>query len=125
MSKKDEAKEEMGITKQLAEFVCGHIFESIPPRVVILAKSSILDCMGVALFGSSHFNSKKILSFVRSVGGDPQASVFGSGFKTSTPWAALANGYMAHVADWDDTIVSMRSHPSATILPTVLAVGES
>ena len=90
-----------------------------------LAKDGILDCIGVALFESTHFNSSKTISFVKSVGGHPQASVLGSGFNTSTPWAALANGYVAHVADWDDKIVSMRSHPSATILPTVLAVGES
>jgi 2-methylcitrate dehydratase PrpD len=124
MGKKDDVKEEVGITKRLAEFVCGQIFENIPPRVVTLAKSSILDCIGVALFGSTHSNSKKVVSFVTSVGGHPHASVFGSSFKTSAPMAALANGYMAHVTDWDDTIVSMRSHPSATILPAVLAVGE-
>jgi len=124
MGKKDQSKGERGITKKLAQFVCGLNFEDIPHEAVTSAKGGILDCIGVALYGSTHSNSKKILSFVQSIGGTPQASVLGSGIKSSSPMAALANGYMAHVADWDDTMTSMRAHPTATILPAVLALGE-
>jgi len=124
MGKRDRFKEDVGVTKQLAEFVCGLDFEKIPPEVVELAKNAIMDCIGVALFGSTHPSSKKVLTFVKSVGGKPHASVIGSSFKTSCPMAALANGYMAHVTDWDDTITSMRAHPTATIFPAVLALGE-
>lgn len=124
MGKKGGSKEDVGVTKQLAEFVCGLNFEKIPPEVVELAKNAIMDCVGVALFGSTHSGSEKILAFVKSVGGKPHASVLGSGFKTSSPMAALANGYMAHATDWDDTITSMRAHPTATIFPAVLALGE-
>jgi 2-methylcitrate dehydratase PrpD len=38
--------------------------------------------------------------------------------------AALANGYLAHLTDWDDTIESMRAHPTVAIFPAVLALGE-
>lgn len=124
MGTKGESKENSGITKRLAEFVCGLNFNKIPPEVTHLARSYIMDCIGVALFGSTHPNSKKLFTFVKSVGGNPYASVFGSRFKTSSPMAALANGYMAHVTDWDDTNTSMRAHPTATIFPAVLALGE-
>jgi len=124
MGKTGQSREEIGITKKLAEFVSGLDFEEIPGEAVTSAKGGILDCIGVGLYGSTHSNSKRILSFVKSIGGTPQASVLGSGIKTSSPMAALANGYMAHVTDWDDTMTSMRAHPSATILPAVLALGE-
>lgn len=117
-------REAIGITTQFAEFVSELNFERIPPEVISLAKMNIQDCIGVMLDGSTHPNSKRIVSFVKSIGGNPHASVLGSGFKTSSPMAALANGYMAHVTDWDDTITSMRAHPTATIFPAVLALGE-
>lgn len=124
MGKNDRSKEAIGITKQLAEFASDLVFEKIPPEVVKLAKGYIMDCIGVSLFGSTHANSEKIKSYIKAVGGVPHASVIGSGFKTSSPMAALANGYMAHVNDWDDTMTTMRAHPTATILPAVLALGE-
>jgi len=124
MDERNRPKEDVGITKRLAEFISGIDFKRIPKEVVDLAKANILDFIGVALIGSTLSSSKKILSFVKSIGGTPQASVLGSSFKTSSPMAALANGYMAHVTDWDDTISSMRAHPTATILPAVLALGE-
>jgi 2-methylcitrate dehydratase PrpD len=124
MGKTDQTKEDMCITKQLADFVCGLDFQEIPPEVVRLSKDYIMDGIGVSIFGSTHANSKKIKSYVKTVGGAPHASVIGNGFKTSSPMAALANGYMAHVNDWDDTMTTMRAHPTATIFPAVLALGE-
>ena len=64
MGKKDGLKENVGMTKQLAEFVCGLNFERIPSEVVDQAKVGIMDCIGVALFGSTHSNSKKINTLI-------------------------------------------------------------
>jgi 2-methylcitrate dehydratase PrpD len=65
------------------------------------------------------------MNHVRSLGGTPQASVVGGGFKTSAPQAALANGTMGHVLDFDDDSDTMISHPTVTILPAVMALGEN
>jgi 2-methylcitrate dehydratase PrpD len=46
------------------------------------------------------------------------------GIKTSTPYAALGNGIIAHVLDFDDYEVPSMAHPSVAVLPAVLAVGE-
>ena len=124
MEKNDHSKGAIGITKQLAEWICQFDFNQIPPEIVEFAKVHIMDCIGVSLFGSLHANSKRIQSYVKSIGGITHASILGGSFKTSAPLAALANGYMAHVNDWDDTMTTMRSHPTATIFPAVLALGE-
>ena len=50
-------------------------------------------------------------------------SIVGTPLRAPAPLAALANGTAAHALDFDD--VSMRMiHPSATLVPALLAVGE-
>ncbi len=44
--------------------------------------------------------------------------------KTSAPYAAFGNGVIAHVLDFDDYEVPSMAHPSVTVLPAVLALGE-
>jgi 2-methylcitrate dehydratase PrpD len=56
------------------------------------------------------------------LGGNPHARVIGADFKTSSPNAALANGTMAHALDYDDVVVM--GHPTAALLPAILALGE-
>jgi 2-methylcitrate dehydratase PrpD len=41
------------------------------------------------------------IGYVRSLGGEPEASVVGAGFCTSTVNAALANGMLAHADETD------------------------
>ncbi|MFC1913848.1 MmgE/PrpD family protein [Chloroflexota bacterium] len=60
----------------------------------------------------------------KSWGGEPEAGVIAGGFKTCVPEAALANGTMAHALDYDDYWVSGIGHPTAVLLPAILALGE-
>jgi len=62
--------------------------------------------------------------WVREVGARPQATFWGHELATSVADAAFANGVCAHALDFDDSHPSLRGHPSATIVPTALAVGE-
>ena len=62
--------------------------------------------------------------FIKDVGGQPRASVWGKKFKTSSPLAALANGTFGHALDFDDINRSMRGHPTVPVLPATLAVAE-
>lgn len=54
----------------------------------------------------------------------PEATVLGWDRKVSCSNAALANGALAHVLDFDDTSYSTCGHPTAPIMPAVLSVGE-
>jgi 2-methylcitrate dehydratase PrpD len=54
-----------------------------------------------------------------------QAAVIGSGLRTSSALAALANGTMAHALDFDDVNWSMHGHPTVPLLPAVLALGQA
>jgi 2-methylcitrate dehydratase PrpD len=44
--------------------------------------------------------------------------------QSSAPWAALVNGTAAHALDFDDNDTPAASHPSAVLLPCLLAMAE-
>ena len=112
----------METTEKLARFIVETSYGEIPAKAITVAKEAMLDCLGVLLAGSRDPASKIMVSFLKSLGGEPQSGVIGWGLKTSVLNAALANGTMAHVLDYDD--VSVGGHPTATILPVLLALGE-
>lgn len=114
----------MGTTEKIAQFVVETDYSSIPPEAVRGAKDAILDGLGVTLAGSEEPAGRIVAQYVRDVGGTPHAGVIGSGFKSSAPQAALANGTMAHALDYDDVLVLMSGHATVPILPVVLALGE-
>lgn len=114
----------MGTTEQIARFVVETNYSSIPGEAVGVAKNAILDGLGVMLAGATEPAGKIIVQHVKELGGVPQAGVVAHSFKTSAPQAALANGTMAHALDYDDVIILMMGHPTVTVLPVVLALGE-
>ena len=114
----------MEATRKVAEFVVKATFKDIPREAVAFAKQAFLDCVGVTLAGSISLPAKIIIGLVKENGGHPKAAVVGGGFKTSSPEAALVNGTSAHVLDYDDTNSSVAGHPSAFLVPPVLALGE-
>ena len=112
------------VTKQIADFVVGSSYEEMPHDSVVAARECILDGLSCALAGSVEPVSKIINEYVREQGGNPQATVIAGGFKTSIALAALANGVMIHALDYDDNCFRLPLHPSAVILPAILALGE-
>ena len=66
-----------------------------------------------------------LLDFVRDCGGAPQATVIGTNLRTSAPDAALANGMLSSALLYEDTCLIMPGHATATLLPVLLALGES
>jgi len=117
------------LTQKLAQFLYQFEYDDIPHEAVARAKMHIFDTIGVILAGSRQPVGEKIKAHVQALGGLPMATVLGpgvlgSGFKTSQPLAALANGTMAHALDFDDDSDTVFSHPSATLIPAILALGE-
>jgi 2-methylcitrate dehydratase PrpD len=49
--------------------------------------------------------------------------VLAGGFKTSVELAAFTNGVLAHALDYDDTWLPL-GHPTCTVFPVILALGE-
>jgi 2-methylcitrate dehydratase PrpD len=114
----------MEITCRFAEFARDTRYETLPPAVVTAARRAILDTLASAIAGSVEPAARIALEVERGFGGNPQAAVLGSDVRLSAAQAALVNGVAAHALDYDDVNYSLRGHPSAPILPAVLALGE-
>lgn len=113
------------VTARLAQFIASAAYSQMPNEAVQAAKKLILDCLGVMLAGSRERPSQLVADYVREMGGQESSSVVGRGFRVPALSAALANGVAAHALDFDDvTMQRMTGHPSASMLPALIAVSE-
>ena len=115
----------MSATRKLIEFAAGTDYEKMPEEVIRMAKRCLLDCIGVTLAGSQHPLGAMLQTYLDKFDRIPEATIFGTGRKSSQSSAALVNGALAHVLDFDDSSYSMGSHPTAPIMAALLSVGET
>jgi len=109
-------------TRQLATFIATAPIEALPPSMLHEAKRTLINLLAVALSASMD-ESVPALEAWDGASGD-EATVIGRG-RTSSGRAALVNGYLAHLQDYDDTHFPSILHPSAPTWPAVLAAAES
>jgi 2-methylcitrate dehydratase PrpD len=114
----------MNLTETLSNFIVRIRFEDLPGEVIETSKKCFLDWTGVAIGGMENPSILKTIDLVKQTGGQRQSSVIGHGFKTTLLNAALINGMMSHVLDYDDAHSETRSHPSSPLIPALLSVSE-
>lgn len=119
-----------GLTAYVAEFIVTTNYEDIPSQVLHACKMSMLDALGVGLAGSATASASLIRRYLSEQDcGSSSATVIGSRMRTTSRFAALANGISIHADDFDDTIVASSNglgiHPSVSVLPAILAVAEA
>ncbi len=114
----------MKVTERIAEYVVRSSYRSFPQEVIHQAKRCFLDLIGTTLGGAKQPLGRILVKTAGELGGKPQATVLGYGLKTSILGAALINGSAAHALDFDDTHIASIIHPSAPVIPAVLAVAE-
>jgi 2-methylcitrate dehydratase PrpD len=110
-----------GVTIRLGDFVSA---SAPPPEARARAAIALLDTVGVTLAGASEPASLIVRNAVAAEGGGA-CGVFGTSVRASTSGAALANGTAAHALDYDDMCFVSLAHPSAPLVPAVLAAAES
>jgi 2-methylcitrate dehydratase PrpD len=123
----------VSLTRSVAEFICGTPRGSIPPSVRRLATRSILDAIGLALAGNVAASGAIVRAYLADLGCGGPATVIGWSETTSPRFAAFANGIAIHADDYDDTQLAVKpdrvygllTHPTAPVLPAVLAVAEA
>ncbi len=116
----------MNETRDISEFVHSTSFDTIPDRILELAKFYLLDLIGCAIFGTKTRWGKIIIDFALSNGGNGASTILGvAGRKSGPLMAALSNGTCAHGFELDDVHAPSISHPGAVVIPAVLALGEA
>ncbi|MEM6679222.1 MAG: MmgE/PrpD family protein [Pseudomonadota bacterium] len=106
--------------ERLAQFATTVPVASHPEAAIATAKRAFLDTIGCMLLGAS---SKVTEVAIRAAEGwgTGKAPVYGTGKRLPAPWAAMANGASAHAFDLDDYTLQANDHPSAVLVPALLA----
>ncbi len=110
-----------GLTGSLAAFVSGLRPADIPTKVMSVVHTGFADCVATMIAGSLEEAPALLLKTLAPPAGD--ASLYLTGPRVRAPEAAWINGTAAHALDYDD--VALRGHPSAVLVPAILAEAES
>lgn len=104
----------------LAKFVTSEDAGRHSAIAVERAKCAFLDTIGCMLLGTDSLALQAAVAAARDWGAGT-APVYGTGLTLPPPWAAMANGASAHAYDLDDYTLQANDHPSAVLVPAVLA----
>src|SRR5262249_21182864 len=88
-----------------------------------VAKTGFTDCFGVMVAGAREPVVALVDRELAGADGAHLASLVPSRARRHVEDAALVNGVAAHVLDYDD--VTLDGHPSAVLVPAILAQGEA
>jgi 2-methylcitrate dehydratase PrpD len=110
-------------TRTLSEFLVASRYEDIPADVRHEASRAMLNALGCAIGSARHETVEAALNAVMPFAGPAQACIFGRPERLDALNAALVNGISTHVLDFDDTH-QRAVHPSAPVLPALLAYAE-
>ena len=109
------------ISRQFARYAIGLSYGMLPEEVVHQAKRCLLDALGCAI-GAYEAPGRPILEeVIQELGGPQEATLFGSGLRTSALNATLFNSFLVRFLDYND--LGGGGHNSDSI-PSILAVAE-
>ena len=113
----------MDITRTLARRLVESRYEDLPEAVRHEASRALLNWLGCAVGSARHETVECALAAAGPFSGSLQAAVLGRRERLDILHASLVNGISSHVLDFDDTH-ARAIHPSAPVLPALLALAE-
>jgi 2-methylcitrate dehydratase PrpD len=113
----------IALTRELGRFVSEIRFDKLPADAVAVAKLGFTDCIAVMVAGSDEPVVKIARDVLVPKASEPEARLVPSGERLSGADAALVNGTAGHAFDFDD--VALDGHPSAVLVPAILAEAEA
>lgn len=108
-------------TAAIAAFATRQRARSAPSPNEAAVAAALLDTVGVAIAGQQTETARLLTEWVAGSGSSGSVLVWGTGLRVSALDAALVNGTASHALDWDDASPSMPMHPSAVLIPALLA----
>lgn len=111
-------------TADLAAFASGLTYEQIPAAVIARVKLSLLDGIGVCLYGATLPWTRHVQDMVRTQEAKPVATLFATRHKTSWSQAALANATAGHAFEMDDIHTESVVHPNSLTTPIAIGYAE-
>ena len=103
------------LTQELCEIITATRFETLGAACVQRVKQAIKDGVAVAMAGSREQPVALLAAHLKSLGGKPQSTVWGAGYRTSPVHAAYVNGAATHVLDFEPMLASSAPARDAAI----------
>lgn len=111
------------LTQHYADVLASWQALAVPAAAWEVAHLGFTDCTGVMLAGRDEPAVLRLLDHVRGQGARPVARLAHGGARAGMVQAALVNATAAHALDYDDFAFS--NHPSAVLVPVVLAAADA
>ena len=119
-------------THRIARFAeaIAHNPDDLPPPVADICRDMMLNAAAAALAGAAHPDGIALAQGLRAMGGNGRSTIIGMGQRTSPVYAALVNGSLIRLLDFDDNLVEIvgsgasQVHATAAVFPAVMALGE-
>jgi 2-methylcitrate dehydratase PrpD len=109
------------LTRELGNFVARVGTHGVPAEARAVAKIGFVDTIATMIAGSRE-DAVRILRTVLEPLPAGRSRLWFSGRRCAAPEAAWLNGVATHALDFDD--VALRGHPSAVLVPAILAEAE-
>src|SRR5438309_6722934 len=107
----------------IAAYIAGTPSRVLPAEVADMARLCLADWLGVAIGAAEEPAGRIVREVAAGWRSEGRATVLFGG-TAAAPFAALANGTLAHCLDFDDTYVKAITHTSAPVWAATLALGE-
>jgi 2-methylcitrate dehydratase PrpD len=109
----------------LARFATELQYDRIPGDVIERAKACVIDTVGACTYGSTLPWSKIVIGYAEQYGRGGHSTILGTSQKVHAPFAALANGALAHAFEMDCLVQpSAGVHPGASLTAPGLAIAQ-
>src|SRR5262249_27925476 len=119
-----EMPENSDVTERLAQFIAETRWDALAPPVAHAAKRSLMNFFAVALTGCRETVIETMLRSLATFSAERQATVIGRRERVDALTATFLNAASANVLDFCDTHVPTVIHPTARVVPALLALGE-
>lgn len=112
------------LAQQLSDFAVGAFRDGTPDDVTRSSAERVLDVVGLSLGAAPLETSQAAFAFAQAQRTTGQSTAIGFAHGMAAPQAAFVNGVLAHSLDFDDTHLPSVLHPSAAVVPAVLAMAQ-
>ena len=114
----------MTLARRIAERIHALRYDDLSPTALEWTSHAFIDTIGCSLAGMAEA-APRILMSIPGVADTPGPATIWAGDKNSVLDATLVNGTASHALDYDDVSGVMGGHPSAMLIPSMIALGES
>jgi 2-methylcitrate dehydratase PrpD len=123
-SQSSVASRDVPVTAEIAKRATHLSWRDLPDDLIERTKQCLIDWFAVTVAGAQEELADILVSEALDDGTTGKASLVGRREKTSPAAAVLINGAASHALDYDDVNFAMGGHPTVTVVPALLALGE-